>query len=157
MTWTTTLNGSSMHKNRAWVPPRRSFKLLKPKWGVGPGPRKMEKMGPGKMGPGGPGLGTRLAKNGTRWRPRCGTRRTRMRPGRKKLDAVTTQMGLVWENGTRWDPGDNPDGTCVGRMGPGDDLDLVHFWICACHSCAGVFSVSFPLYRMVRWGKNGLR
>ena len=87
------------------------------------------------MGPGGPGCG----------------------PASKKLDAVTTQMGLVWENGTRWDPGDNPDGTCVGRIGPGDDLDLVHFWICACHSCAGVFSVSFRLYQMVRsFGVDGV-
>ena len=45
----------------------------------------------------------------------------------------------------------------MGRMGPGDDLDLVHFWICACHSCAGVFSVSFRLYRMVRsFGVDGV-
>ena len=51
----------SVVRKRAWVPPRCLFKLLEPKRGVGPGPRKM---GPGRtrVGPGwdpvGPG-GTR--------------------------------------------------------------------------------------------------
>ena len=90
MTWTTTLNGSSMHKNRAWVPPRRSFKLLKPKWGVGPG---LSKMGPGgtRMGPGWDPDGTRWDPVGPEWDP-----------ARKKMG-----------------PGDNADGTCVAKMGPG--------------------------------------
>ena len=51
---------------------------------------------------------------------------TQMGPASKTWDPVTTQIGLVWENGepTRMGPGEQngPWETYLGKMEPGDDL-----------------------------------
>ena len=139
MTWTTTLKAAP-HKNRAWVPPRPDTALE-------------------KWDPGGP----RWDPDGTRWDP-VGPG---WDPASKTWDPVNP-VGLVWEKWRRWEPDgtrlakQRDPGTYVGKMEPGDDLDLAHFSICACHSCrrghtnflcVGLYR-SFQVYRMVRWGKN---